>query len=155
MEDFKNSIERRIKLKDTLSRELTDLPGEIWEDIPKYEERYQISNYSRVKSIIHRKHFIIKKTISNGRFKVTLFDKRGRRKHFQAGRLSATVFLRPPEENEVLRYLDNNTLFDASFNLAWGSKKESSQLAFKLGRFPPNHGRGQRNGMYNKHRKIK
>ncbi len=108
-----------ITVKDTLSTDIEDLPGEIWEDLPGYVGRYEISNYSRVKSLIQKKYIILKKSLSNGRFKVALTSRRGKIKCEYVGRLCATVFLRSPEENEVLEYLDKNVLNDASFNLKW------------------------------------
>lgn len=138
---------QNISIKDTLSRDLKDLPGEIWKDIPGYEDRYQISQYSRVKSIIFQNPVIIKKTLSSGKFKVILSDRLKRRKNHEVGRLCATVFNREPEDNEVIRYKDRNCLFDTLFNIEWISRKESIQNAYKDGKFPNGHGKGDRNGM--------
>lgn len=137
----------KITLKDTLSLDLNDLPGEIWSEIPGYENRYQISNYGRVKSIILKKHSIIKKTLSSGKFKVTLSNKKRFRKNGSVGRITAAAFLREPKENEVIRYKDRNVLFDAVINLEWIPRKESSQEAYKNGRFPKDHSSGIKNGM--------
>ncbi|KQR93307.1 hypothetical protein ASG01_08910 [Chryseobacterium sp. Leaf180] len=137
-------------IKDTLSTNIESFPGEIWSDIPGYKDRYMISNYSRVKSIIYErsgKVNIIKKSYSSGKYKVTLICKRGKRKNPLCGRLCATVFLRPPEENEVVRYLDGNCRFDVVSNLRWTSKKDSTKEAFANRRFPANHGTGDLNGM--------
>lgn len=137
----------KITLKDSLSLDLNDLPGEIWTDIPGYENRYQISNYGRVKSIILKKHSIIKKTLSSGKFKVILSNKKRFRKNESIGRITATVFLREPKENEVIRYKDRNMLFDAVVNLEWISRKERSQEAYQNGSFPKEHSSGLKNGM--------
>lgn len=137
----------KIELRDTLSTDITDLPGEIWEDIPGFEDRYQVSNYSRVKSILCRKPRIIKKTISNGRWKVFIYNKRGIGKNEESSRVAATVFIRPPEDNEVIKFKDKNPLNDALHNLEWISKKESAINAYNSGRFPVDHGRALKNGM--------
>lgn len=136
-----------ISIKDTLNTHIKDLPGEVWEDVPGYEDRYQISQYSRVKSIIFKTPVIIKKTLSSGKYEVTLSNKRRYRKHFDCGRLTATVFNRKPKENEVIKRKDRNNLNDVASNLEWISRKESIQVAFATGRFPKDHGKGTRNGM--------
>ena len=38
-------------VSDSLNTQLEDLPGEIWKDIEGYEDKYQISNKGRVKSL--------------------------------------------------------------------------------------------------------
>ncbi|MDQ1855740.1 NUMOD4 domain-containing protein [Chryseobacterium sp. WLY505] len=132
-----------ITVKDTLSTDLQDLPGEIWEDLPGYVGRYEISNYSRVKSMIKRKALILKKSISNGRFKVALTSKTGKIKCENVGRICASVFLRSPEDNEVLEYLDKNVLNDAFFNLRW--RTWQSVNLEKAKKQPYNQ--GEKNGM--------
>lgn len=126
---------------------IEDLQGEIWEDIPGFEGRYMISNYSRVKSILCRNHKIIKKTLSNGRMKVFIYNKYGIGKNIECGRIAASIFIRTPEENEVLKRIDGNYLNDRVSNLKWVTKKESAQEAFISGRFPKDHGKASRNGM--------
>lgn len=136
-----------ISIKDTLSTDINNLPGEIWEDVPGYEDRYQISQYSRVKSIIFKTSVIIKKSLSSGKYEVTLSNKRRHRKHFDCGRLTATVFNRPPKENEVLKRKDRNNFNDLASNLEWISRKKSIQTAYAAGKYPEGHGTGRRNGM--------
>lgn len=153
MESKEKMIERiaastvSIGINETLSTNIKDLSGEIWEYIPNTNERYQISNYSRVKSLIFNKPIIIKKTLSNGRFKVLITPKKGVRKNEECGRIVAEVFLRNPYENEVIKHKDGNVLNDMLSNLEWISKKQSARSAIERGRFPLNHGRGERNGM--------
>ncbi|MDR3026044.1 NUMOD4 domain-containing protein [Chryseobacterium sp.] len=131
-----------ITVKDTLSTGLQDLPGEIWEDVPGYVGRYEISNYSRVKSVIKKNYIILKKSLSNGRFKVALTTKYGKIKCENVGRICASVFLRKPEEGEVLEYLDKNVLNDISSNLKW--RTWQSVNLEKAKRHPYN--RGEKNG---------
>lgn len=137
----------RITVKDTLSTSLEDLPGEIWEDIPGYNERYKVSNYGRVKSYINRNPIIIKKSLSLGKYKVLLSPQKGRLKNEILGRLVASAFIRLPEENEVVRYKDRNVFLDTVDNLEWISRKESARRAVTSGRFHKEHGRALRNGM--------
>lgn len=138
---------QQISIKDTLSTDINDLPGEVWVDVPGYEDRYQVSQYSRVKSIIFKTPVIIKKSLSSGKFEVTLSNKRRHRKHLDCGRLTATVFNRKPKENEVIKRKDKNNLNDMASNLEWISRKESIQVAYADGKYPQGHGTENRNGM--------
>lgn len=132
-----------ITVKDTLSTDLQDLPGEIWEDLPGYVGRYEISNYSRVKSVIKRKPLILKKSISNGRFKVALTSRNGKIKCENVGRICASVFLRSPEENEVLEYIDRNVLNDVYSNLKW---RTWQSVNLEKAKNQP-YNQGEKNGM--------
>lgn len=132
-----------INIKELFSLSIIDLPGEIWEDVPGYVGRYEISNYSRVKSSIKRKSVILKRTLSFGRCKVALVDRYGRKKFFNPGRLAATCFLRPPLENEVLIYRDGNRMNDQSGNVYWATRQSVNKDTVK--RAPRLS--GERNGM--------
>lgn len=123
----------------TLSLSLESFPDEVWEDIPGYEDRYLISNYSRVKSTINKNHKIIKKTISNGRMKVFIYNKFGIGKSEECGRLSARVYLGEPKDNEVLNRKDGNILNDEVSNLEWKVKNTSYRSSHKTA--------GEKNGM--------
>lgn len=123
---------------------LYDLPGEIWKEIPEYKGNYLVSNYSRVKSLIGRKPIILKKGIASGKYKVVLVNKKGKRVTESCGRLCARVFIRPPKENEVLKYLDNNQKNDHVSNLRWISRKECANNALKKQNYS---NKGESNGM--------
>jgi len=134
----------KIGIKETLSTSLEDLPGEIWKEITGYEDRYLVSNYARVKSIIKRRCIILNKSISSGRFKVTLVTSKGHIANEGCGRLVAKAFIREPKENEVIRYKDKNVLFDIATNVEWATKKESAKESFKKHMMTQH---GERNGM--------
>ncbi|MGH1520548.1 NUMOD4 domain-containing protein [Chryseobacterium sp. JK1] len=137
----------RAEISDTLSRSLKDLPNEEWKDIPGYAGRYEVSNYSRIKSNVKKIPIILKKVFENGRFKVVLVSKRGVQKKEFCGRLTAIAFIREPEENEVLLYENNNRLLDISDNLKWISKKESIASARSNGSYSNTFNKGINNGM--------
>ncbi len=120
----KTKIMIKVSVKDVLSNCIDDLPGEIWEEVPGYKGKYLISQYSRVKSI-KRRPIILKKSLSSGRHKVVLIGKYGRLVSEDVGRLCAKVFLRAPDENEVLEFKDRNRLNTAYDNLNWITRKES------------------------------
>lgn len=121
----------------TFSTEIQDLPEEVWEFIPGYGFNYQISNFGRVKSLIKNRPQILTKTLSCGRYKVLLYKKVGRYTNESVGRLLARVFQGEPEENDVVKYRDNNPFHDFADNVYWLSRKECSR----------NKNKGQSNAM--------
>ncbi|WP_185269590.1 NUMOD4 domain-containing protein [Chryseobacterium bernardetii] len=114
-----------VSVKDILSTSINDLHDEIWEDIPGYNGKYYISQYSRVKSLIKRKPIILKRSLSSGKHKVVLVGKCGRLISEDVGRLCAKVHIRPPEENEVIEYRDGNRFNNMANNLSWISRQDS------------------------------
>ncbi|WP_347216673.1 NUMOD4 domain-containing protein [Chryseobacterium sp.] len=115
----------KITIKDQSSLNLPDLPGEIWKEIPGYNGKYLISQYSRVKSTANKKAIILRRSISSGKYKVVLVAPNVRLVTEDIGRLCAKVFNRSPAENEVIEYRDGNRLNNAASNLRWISRKES------------------------------
>ena len=114
-----------VEKKDRLSISLEDLPGEVWGEIPGYGERYLISQYSRVKSLMKKNPRILRQSFSSGKYKVVLIGKYGRLITEDVGRLCAKVHIRLPEENEVIEYKDGDRLNNRSNNLRWITRKES------------------------------
>ncbi|AZB01280.1 hypothetical protein EG359_17400 [Chryseobacterium joostei] len=116
-----------VGISNTLNRGINDLPGEIWEDVPGYNGKYQVSQYSRVKSLIKKNPVILKKSLSDGKHKVVLIGKYGRLISECVDRLCASVHLRPPLENEVICHKDGNKLNTIVGNLKWITWQESRQ----------------------------
>lgn len=114
-------------LSNILNTDIKDLPGEIWKDLPGYNNRYSISNYSRVKSNIQNK--IIKKSLSKGRYKVVLYLKGRKGKHEDCGRLCLKSFIRLPKENETVYYRDGNILNTHLDNMSWITRQDSARLS--------------------------
>lgn len=112
---------------DSMSRSIEDLPNEVWIDIPGYNGKYLISNYSRVKSVVKRKPIILSKSISDRKYKVVLVGKYGRLISECVDRLCASVHLRPPLKNEVIEHKDGNRLNTIIDNLRWITWEESRQ----------------------------
>lgn len=127
-----------------MAKKIEENEGEIWKEIPGYEERYLISNKARVKSIIKNIHVILKKSLIEGRLNVKLYDKRGRGKNINCGRIVAKVFIREAQENEVIDYIDGNKLNDEVSNLRYTTRSEVVKNS-------PNHSnrsiKGESNGM--------
>ncbi len=106
-----------------------DLPGETWEDVPGYNENYQVSNYGRVKSLIKNKPRILRKTISMGKYKVQMYWRRGRFRNELVGRLVCTLFNGEPNETDVLTFKDDNPLNIIAENMFWRSRSECARTA--------------------------
>ncbi|WP_347219300.1 NUMOD4 domain-containing protein [Chryseobacterium sp.] len=137
----------KIELNNFLSTNIENLPGEIWKDISGYNERYLVSNYGRIKSVVKKKPIILKKKFNKGRFEVVLSLKKGMQKKEVCGRLVASAFIREPLINEVLAFGTGGALNDSVGNLKWITKKESTQNAIKRGSRLRGMNKGEKNGM--------
>lgn len=108
MNDYQRRVYEDAKLAyDALMKfyplTLDDLPGEEWLPVPKWEERYQVSNFGRVKSFYKGKQTIVKpQTSRNGYLQTTL-------------------------------YRDGNKLNCYVSNLEWASRTENLQHAVATG----------------------
>lgn len=115
---------------------------EEWRDIPGFKGLYQVSNYGKVQSldrdinrgsrgVAHQKGRILKKCIhTNGNHAknknrcgcVTLYSGKGTYKIVRVSILVLTVFDRPQEEGEAVKYISGNTFDDNINNLKWKLK---------------------------------
>lgn len=112
---------------------------EIWKDIKGYEDRYQISNYGQVKSLIGK--IKILKGGKSGRSKnkkgqyrsLLLTDFRGIKTKHTIHRLVALYFVDNPDGKEVVNHKDGDSLNNIYSNLEWCTQKENVQHAIKMG----------------------
>lgn len=112
---------------------LDDLPGEVWLPVPKWEERYQVSNFGRVKSFYKGKQTIVKpQTSRNGYLQTTLY-RDGKQKTFRVHRLVAELFILNPENKSTVNHRDGNKLNCYVSNLEWASRTENLQHAVATG----------------------
>ena len=111
---------------------LTDIPFEVWRDIPNYEGTYQISNMGRVKSK-NRVNFQGKKLRCKilrqsknpkGYYSVVLF-KNGKRNRSVVARLVASAFLPNPNGKPCVDHIDNVKSNNLSSNLRWVDYSEN------------------------------
>lgn len=89
---------------------------EVWKDIPKYEGRYQISNYGNVKSLPKKtnKGSILKNKIcTDGYLEIALMDKNNKRKSIRTHRLMAMAFLDNPNNYPIINH--KNEVKDCNF----------------------------------------
>lgn len=106
-----------------------DLDGEIWRDIDGYEERYQVSNYGRVKSFWRGAIKILKPAaISRGYLFVSLC-KPNQRKQFYIHRLVAQAFIPNPDNKRTVNHIDGHRLNNCVENLEWATAAENTHHA--------------------------
>jgi len=94
---------------------------EIWKDIKGYENKYQISNHGRVKSLKFnntKKEKILKMPKKNGYYCVSLW-KNNKSKQYYVHILVAICFLNhnPCGYKKVIDHIDNNPLNNKTENL--------------------------------------
>lgn len=104
-----------------LSRSLEDLPGEEWKIIPGFENRYYISNYSRILDTYKGERILHKYDYGN-RLVVRLKDRRGRNHYFTDYILAANIFLPNLEENKKVYLKDGNYINGHVSNLFFGKR---------------------------------
>lgn len=130
------------------------LPNEIWKFIPNMNEKYQISNFGRIKSLNYDANNITQKILQlglsgpkNGNRKVfrTCFNNNSKNKSYLIHRLVAELFVENPKPNEydTAHHIDNNYLNNHYNNLLWTTSSHNTYLAHKDGRFP--HPKGLKN----------
>lgn len=104
-----NEILIEVKTNSTL-KGIENLPQEIWKDIVNFESLYQVSNYGRIKSFIHRKIKILKPYCREGSYpQVNLCKKNYRKKTF-VHVLVAQAFVPNPENKPMVNHKDGNKL---------------------------------------------
>lgn len=126
--------------------------NEIWKDITGYEERYQISNFGRVKSLeryIHytdgRKQLLKEKIMKtginckSGRPQVSL-QKDGKVKGFYIYRLVAEHFVYndDPEHKTTVNHIDGDITNNHYKNLEWCSQSDNEKHSYDVLHRPVN-----------------
>lgn len=114
---------------------------EQWKDIKGYEEKYQISNLGRVKSLkrtqsnnggkqqVNEK---IKSTrIKNSGYEITDLYKDRKQKTFMIHRLVAQAFIPNPNNKEQVNYIDGNKSNNCVDNLEWTIQSENIIHSYK------------------------
>ena len=117
---------------------LQDMPGEVWKDIPGYENLYQISNRGRAKSLSHNVRCRNGKTrISPGKIlrQLCLDDrpylsfnvsKQNTIKRIYTHRIVAQLFINNPEHKQCVDHIDTNTRNNDYTNLRWATFQENA-----------------------------
>ena len=129
--------------------------NEIWKDIFEYEGKYQISNYGKVKSVVHiinyknghvhkwSEHFLTIGTSKTG-YKTVALWKNNKEKRLYVHRLVAEAFIPNYDNKSEVNHIEPVTKEKCDnkvCNLEWVTSKENSQWSIELGRAskPPIH----------------
>lgn len=108
--------------------------NEIWKDIKGYEGKYQISSLGRVKSIVNKKHRILKSfPCKKGYHRLGLANgKRGFKTSYAVHRLVAEAFIPNPENKLEVNHKDSIRHNNVLENLEWATHSENQQHAYKF-----------------------
>ena len=127
------------KLQNT---EIQNLDGEIWKDIPDYEGYYQVSNFSRVKSlnryinlnnIIKKiKERILKQFVykSKNSYTSVIFSKNGIHKRYSVHRLVAFAFIENFKNKPHINHKNSVKYDNRVENLEWCTPLENMKHAY-------------------------
>lgn len=119
---------------------------EVWRDIDGYENKYQISNYGRIRSV--KKNIILKPMVATNGYLVACLWKDNKQKKFLIHRLVAEYFIDNPNSYPEINHKDEDKTNNNANNLEWcthlynmnyGEVKEKISNA-AIGREPWNKG---------------
>lgn len=119
------------------------LAGEEWKDI---DGKYQISNYSRVKSFRNGQVKISKPSISPDGYMYCSLAMNGKRKYLRVHRLVAEAFIPNPDNKPYVNHIDGCKWNNCASNLEWVTHSENMKHAdvtglreFPCGEASPNN----------------
>lgn len=107
-------------------RKLKKIDDEIWKIIPEVNNRYEISNYGRIKSFaINRDDGKILKCSTNKGFKIISLRINDENKRFYVHKLVADIWLKKPSEKHlIVTHIDKNLRNNHFTNLKWLTQEE-------------------------------
>jgi hypothetical protein len=107
-------------------RKLKKIDDEIWKIIPKTDNRYEISNYGRIKSFaLNRTDGNILKCSINKGFKTFNLRTNEKNTRVYVHKLVAEIWLKKPSENHTfVTHIDRNLKNNHFINLRWLSQEE-------------------------------
>ena len=139
---------------------------EIWKDIRGYENRYQVSNFGRVKSLYYqyisgkykqtlrvKPEYMMSQTTNVYGYKRIGLTKNGIQKNYSVHRLVAQEFISNPMNLPQVNHLNGIKSDNRVENLEWVTEKENVIHSFRVLGHKPSYGRRKINN--NIIRKIK
>lgn len=110
------------------------MENEIWKAVPKFENKYWVSNLGRVKN---SKNKILKPMVAKNQ-KYAKYGLSGgsrqKMKYIMGHRLVAMVFLENPNNYPIVHHRDNNPMNNAVSNLEWTTYSKNTKYAIESGR---------------------
>lgn len=98
---------------------------EKWKYINGYGEKYEISNFGRVRSHYGKEPKILKQNDNVGGYPYVNLYYRGYHKAEMIHRLVAKAFIDNPNNYNLVMHLDDNKKNNYTGNLKWGTQKEN------------------------------
>lgn len=109
---------------------------EIWKEIIRFENLYQISNLGSVKSLGNnkfRKEKTIKQKISNCGYKTVCLSKNNKRKTYTVHRLLAICFIPNNENKRTVNHRNGIKTDNNAINLEWCTTSQNTKHAYDNG----------------------
>lgn len=114
------------------------MTDEIWRPIPGWEDRYQVSNFGRVRSRRRRGAPGGLRRLANDAFgyRVLSLSRPGARVTKRVHVLVLTAFVGPRPTGHLVRHLDGDPSNNRLSNLAWGTSSENNHDQVRHGTHP-------------------
>lgn len=125
-------------------------PGELWKDIPGYEDQYQISNMGRVKSLARSyvtgggrlvvlPESMRKQTLNRDGYPTVGLSQNGIEIKWKVHRLVAITFIANPHQKECIDHINAVRSDNRASNLRWCSRQENMNNHLTLANLSCSH----------------
>lgn len=104
----------------------------MWKQIKDFDD-YEVSENGEVRSLKYGKEIILKGRLSKDGYLRYTLRKNGKAYEFKGHRLVAEAFIPNPENKPTINHINGDKICNKKWNLAWATKKEQMQHAYKLG----------------------
>lgn len=113
---------------------------EIWKNIEKFSNFYQVSNYGRVRSVDRadswgrvKKGKVLKHSLNKRGYPCIRVSIKDVKKSDLIHRLVATAFIENPENKKQVNHKDGNKENNIYTNLEWSTNSENLQHSYDIG----------------------